>query len=340
MLNVNYFLKLFGKPKIGIIALLTAFVPQFCFAQKTTMDNEDLSPLPRRGHLAVYDVARSEVLIIGGHNRGSVPDQEVLWSWNGQEWNKEDKQGPPPRTLTAGDYDRTNNVLVIHGGIDPRDLGRLGDTWVWNGTRWTMVDEKKGPSYLDHHAAAYDIARKKLVIFGGQFENRSFSTSTWEWNGNSWTERTVPGPGARGHHAMTYDSKNNLILLYGGVDKGGNRLGDMWSWDGTEWQQIDQKRPGKRSHHRMAYDSDRNKLILYGGHIDDPEGEEVIVLGDTWIWNGSEWKQRDVSGPGPRSLHAMAYDAERQRIVLFGGSTLDNDDSVWEWNGEKWIRTH
>lgn len=322
-----------------INAFVILLVSQFCLAQETTADTKTLSPSSIRGHLAVYDPVKSVVLIMGGHGREVVPDQEVLWSWDGHEWKKEDEQGPPPRTLTAGGYDRTNNVLVIHGGIDPRDLGRLGDTWLWDGTKWEGTDNKD-LSYLDHHAAAYDIARGKLVIFGGQFKDRSFSTSTWEWDGNSWTERAVPGPTPRGHHAMAYDSQNNLILLYGGVDEEGNRLGDMWSWNGTEWRQLDQEGPGKRSHHRMAYDSERNHLVLYGGNSDDPEGEEVTVLADTWIWNGSEWRKPNVSGPGPRSLHAMAYDTARQRTVLFGGSATSNDRSVWEWHGEKWIRAY
>src|SRR5262249_32387785 len=38
-----------------------------------------------------------------------------------------------------------------------------------------------------------------------------------------------------------------------------------------------------------------------------------------------------------RNAHAMAYDADRARVVLFGGA----DDSkvcgdTWEWNGNKW----
>lgn len=337
---MNFRNKYYVLKSTVVTIFLLAFVYQFSLGQTALEKKDEPSPEPRRGHLAVYDSVKSLVLVLGGHSREVVPEQEVLWSWNGHEWKKEDEQGPPPRTLTAGGFDRANNALIIHGGIDPRDLGRLGDTWLWNGSKWNVADNKKNLSFLDHHAAAYDITRKKLVVFGGQFEDRSFSTSTWEWDGNSWAERALPGPTPRGHHAMAYDSQNNLILLYGGVDEEGNRLGDMWSWDGTEWRQLDQEGPGKRSHHRMTYDSERDHLVLYGGNSDDPEGEEVTVLADIWIWNGTEWIKPDVSGPGPRSLHAMAYDAARQRIVLFGGSEVANDDSVWEWNGEKWIRTY
>ena len=34
----------------------------------------------------------------------------------------------------------------------------------------------------------------------------------------------------------------------------------------------------------------------------------------------STWVQLSTSGPSPRAGHAMAYDASRDRLVLFGGN--------------------
>src|SRR5262249_24424657 len=39
-------------------------------------------------------------------------------------------------------------------------------------------------------------------------------------------------------------------------------------------------------------------------------------------WNGIEWAQEQDTGPSPRTSHALAYDSERDRIVLFGGMEL------------------
>ena len=52
-----------------------------------------------------------------------------------------------------------------------------------------------------------------------------------------------------------------------------------------------------------------------------------------------EWTLREVSGPSSRDRVAIAYDAARGVIVLFGGST-DNGLSgeTWEWNGTVWIQ--
>src|SRR5436190_1970912 len=46
------------------------------------------------------------------------------------------------------------------------------------------------------------------------------------------------------------------------------------------------------------------------------------------------WTQQNVSGPSPRYQYAMAYDAARGVIVLFGGSSgAGQFGDTWEWNG-------
>ena len=43
-----------------------------------------------------------------------------------------------------------------------------------------------------------------------------------------------------------------------------------------------------------------------------------------------------VQGPGARFAHAMAYDSQREVVVLFGGAPTPGTalDDTWEWNGE------
>jgi hypothetical protein len=42
----------------------------------------------------------------------------------------------------------------------------------------------------------------------------------------------------------------------------------------------------------------------------------------TCQWDGSHWTEWQDIGPAPRWLHAMAYDSDRHRIVLFGGLAI------------------
>ena len=51
------------------------------------------------------------------------------------------------------------------------------------------------------------------------------------------------------------------------------------------------------------------------------------------------WTQRSDFGPGPRASHAMTFDSQRGRTVLFGG---DSGNAVlgdtWEWDGSFWTQ--
>jgi hypothetical protein len=51
------------------------------------------------------------------------------------------------------------------------------------------------------------------------------------------------------------------------------------------------------------------------------------------------WKKVASDGPPARNRHAMAYDAHRERIVVFGGLVEAghvNLGDTWEWDGEQW----
>jgi hypothetical protein len=43
-----------------------------------------------------------------------------------------------------------------------------------------------------------------------------------------------------------------------------------------------------------------------------------------------------ADGPSPRNGAAAAYDARRERVVLFGGSGASNE--TWEWDGVRWMK--
>jgi len=84
----------------------------------------------------------------------------------------------------------------------------------------------------------------------------------------------------------------------------------------------------------MAFDSLHGKLVLFGGY------SSVGFLGDTWEWDGASWTQVATTGPLPRYGHAMAYDSQRHRVVLFGGIQASAPyylGDTWEWDGTNWI---
>lgn len=68
----------------------------------------------------------------------------------------------------------------------------------------------------------------------------------------------------------------------------------------------------------------------------------VVLLGVSAAASsqGLAWVQVATTGPIPREGHGFAYDAARQRTVLFGGwvSGVGLGGDTWEWNGAAWAQ--
>jgi len=95
--------------------------------------------------------------------------------------------------------------------------------------------------------------------------------------------------------------------------------------------------PSPRSAHTLAFDSTRNRTVCFGGlsNISDPSS----AFGDTWEWDGQDWTQMADTGPAARAFHAMAYDSERARTVIFGGQVAGGFlNDTWEWDGTEWTQ--
>ena len=76
--------------------------------------------------------------------------------------------------------------------------------------------------------------------------------------------------------------------------------------------------PIARSGHTMVWHDADAHAVLYGGL--GPDGNR---LDDTWAWSPENGWTRptdpDAESPPPLQDHVMAYDAGRERVVLFGG---------------------
>jgi hypothetical protein len=89
----------------------------------------------------------------------------------------------------------------------------------------------------------------------------------------------------------------------------------------------------------MVYDSGRKKVVMFGG---------ATAPGNaTWEWDGElgAWELRQqMAGerPSRRYGHAMAYDAARAKVVMYGGidESGGSNAETWEWDGaaETWTK--
>lgn len=167
------------------------------------------------------------------------------------------------------------------------------------------------PPHRVGHATAYDVARDRIVLFGGVSLGRERPLSdTWEWDGSRWT-RLMPtvSPAPRAAAAMVYDAARQRVVMYGGATQDGP-LGDTWEWDGSAWtERAVSEGPGARMYHTLAYDAARQRVILIGGIRGDAPQNDV------WEWDGAAWQVRleasEYEGPGPfESTRMKAYRAQ------------------------------
>lgn len=63
------------------------------------------------------------------------------------------------------------------------------------------------------------------------------------------------------------------------------------------WEQVASEGPPGRNRHSMAYDEERERVVLFGGYQDHGGNR----LGDTWTWDGKQWRQAARTGPSART---------------------------------------
>ena len=249
--------------------------------------------------------------------------------------------GPGARAGHAMAFDARRGKVVLFGGEVGATL--LGDTWEWDGSRWAHVCSSSSCSASAppaRYAAAmvYDSERGVTVLFGGE-EQSGVLGDTWEWDGASWRNACASGcassPLPVSGHAMAYDPAHGTIL-FGGTNCTAGRVcalsSDTWSWDGTTWtSHAVAKPPSARAGHSMAFlPGAHPATVLFGG-------VNGAALSDTWTWDGAAWTEACATcAPPARAYGALAYDATRAKLVLFGGTSAPAD--TWDWDGSSWTQ--
>jgi len=238
-----------------------------------------------------------------------------------------------PTNLTGHTMVSEGGSILMFGGNSAGAY--VDETWRFDGTDWTQLTPSLRPPARRRHGGAYDTARGRLVVFGGEANGGAALSDTWEFDGTTWTQimpATVPP--ARRDHAMTYDPGNGITLMFSGRDMAGTLLADVWAWDGVNWTQfLPATLPPARWDGQMTWDGANANIVLYGGNGGGG-------LSDTWIWTAGTWTQViPPQSPGPLYTHSMTYDAIRGRVVAFGG--YDGGRyvrDVWEWDGVTWTQ--
>lgn len=203
---------------------------------------------------------------------------------------------------------------------------------------WIPVGTKNSPSPRRFSEVAYNLTRRRAVLFGGEIWSKSryewtYAEDTWEWDGNTWTQAiTEIAPSGRIKHAMAYDGWRGVVVLFGGIDENENDLGDTWEWDGIKWEKRSPAvSPPARCCHAMVYHPQRGKVIAYGGFY----GDDHFLYG-AWEWDGQEWAAVSFTTEPLASGNDLIYDESLNAVVSFrAGRTWlweDNTEPTWAYH--------
>jgi hypothetical protein len=290
-----------------------------------------LRPPARWAHALAYDSARQRVVLYGG-TTGYMSLSDT-WEWDGAAWTQHFPAfDPGARFAHAMTYDVRRQRTVLMGGSASQFTPT--EVFEWDGTNWTARPALPEPPTQGAvgHVLAYDETRQRVVLVGGS--TRAVA-DVWEWDGTIWSQRSSGAPSTYASMGRLVEhSRRGRLLLYGGWD------GATWEWDGFRWSSLSpNSSPPERIGHALAYDAARDRTVLFGGGWGNPYGWNLLA--DTWEWDGATWTQRNPSvSPAERADHAMAYDAQRQRVLLFGGYGNGSQlGDTWQWDGSSWTQS-
>jgi hypothetical protein len=177
---------------------------------------------------------------------------------------------------------------------------------------WTQLTPSgAGPSARSCATAVYDVARKRMVVFGGS--DPAFRNDAWALtltDPPTWTQLLPSGtpPAGREAHSAIYDGARDRMVVFGGYDAT-YYYGDTWtlSFVDDSWRQLAPAgdAPLPRWGQVAVYDWLLDRMAMFGGSVG-------YLVNETWLLS---WDQ-----PVPVRFSLLSAEAlpGMARIVWYG----------------------
>lgn len=202
---------------------------------------------------------------------------------------------------------------------------------------WTLVPTTgTPPSRRGDHAAIYDVANDRVILFGGFDEALGHDVNdTWALSlspSPTWTQLAPTGtlPSNRSSSTAVYDAPRQRMIVFGGAWNT-----DAWalSLSGTPaWTRLTPSGavPPSGMWSTAILDPVRSRMIVFGGYVGPGMTNAVTALS---LGATPQWTTLNPGGTRPdgRGTHTAVYDAAGDRMLVFGGySTIAPQYSdVW-----------
>ncbi|HEY7412402.1 MAG TPA: FG-GAP-like repeat-containing protein, partial [Vicinamibacteria bacterium] len=212
-------------------------------------------PGPRAGHASAYDARTNRLIVFGGTDGvAERADAWVLYDANGigqPAWHllSNGEGGPAPRSGSAAVFDAASNRLLVVGGR--AGATAFNDVWALRvadgagaAATWApLAPSGTPPGRRWGHAAAYEPASRRLLVFGGSTAGTESGLNfvfgdVWlldgagEGEAPAWVRVTAAGgpPAARYQPVHAYaPGANRLVVALGANNKLAADPADVWT---------------------------------------------------------------------------------------------------------------
>ena len=340
-----------------------------------------------RGEIAgALDPARQRILVFGGNTAAPVMCMPMVeytdevWAFHLDcgSWERVrpgGEAGPGVRARVATALDTQRQRVLVFGGRTRMGFGSYenhADVWAYDlaTDAWAAVPTTgTGPSARSSAVTAYDAARDRLLVFGG---NTSTSGLTLTGTGDlfaldlatgAWSEIVAEGPSPRLYHAGAVVG-DELVVFGGTPNFDGPFLNDTWALDMTtdQWRSVNDGlsagAPEPRFGHALVADPAHGRVIVLAGHDGTAMGNRndawaLTLATSTWsalhdgdTLNGvpagrcdfpADFTLPEEGSPERRYGFATADDGARA-FVIGGKTDCGNVNDVWslDFEGGAW----
>lgn len=199
----------------------------------------------------------------------------------------------------------------------------------------------------------YDREAQKVFIYGGVARSgpgagtshAPYLSDMWAWDGGGWSAVPLAAadqvPAERVGALTTYDPDQKRILLFGGQALPHEPyIRQLWSWADGRWTRLsDAPIALTVLGGVMAYDAAWHDLVVvtmppsFHWGTSDPRG----VLMDTWLYDGSTWREANPAHRPPFSPTGMVFNSTSHHVLL--SDPTRDATQVWRWDGRDWSLT-
>ncbi|MHA1950430.1 MAG: Kelch repeat-containing protein [Candidatus Thorarchaeota archaeon] len=318
-----------------------------------------VSPSRRWSPAMAYDEESDRVILFGGRPHDYIVNYVMNDTWaydfNTDTWEFINTvPHPVARRMQSMVYDSAADSMVLFGGSDEYDI-TLGDTWLfdYNSNNWTQQDPTNHPSARVRHGMIYDSESNVVLSFFGAGDTGdssiiqndlvwAYDTGNDHWRGMSpITQKGLVDT------MMAYDSESDMSIIFGGMDFTYPQpiVGQTWSYDLNSDSYFDLSpvtAPSARAAGGITYDSQSDRIVQFGGILSLTSN---LASGETWIYdyNSNNWTNpAPAIAPSARLGTYMTYDSGSDRVILFGGITLNpstvihNDTWAYDLETNTW----